>query len=61
MGSLYTKAQAKASLKYDEKFDIIRLRVPKGRKEIYKKAALNENKSLNQYILDKLDLAQNSD
>ena len=39
MGKNYTPAQAKASAEYLKKLDDIRIRVPKGRKLIYKAAA----------------------
>jgi predicted HicB family RNase H-like nuclease len=42
-------------MKYLSKFDEIKLRIPKGQKEELKAAAAAQNKSLNQYILDKLD------
>ena len=54
-----TKAQAKASKKYDEKFDIIKIRVPKGMKEHYKALAESDRKSLNQYIISCLDYFDN--
>lgn len=55
MGAKYTKAQASASKKYDDKMDIIRIRVPKGKKEEYKAKADAEGKSLNQYIIDRIE------
>lgn len=47
-----TKAQAKATEKYMQKFDDIKLRVPKGMREIYRERAAKEGKSLNQYIIE---------
>ena len=48
----YTEAQKKASIKYmAEKTDDIRLRVPKGTKERYKKAAEARGMSMTQFIL----------
>lgn len=55
MGRTYTKAQAKASAEYDKKFDIVKFRVPKGKREEYKQKAEAEGKSLNQYIVDKIE------
>lgn len=55
MGSQYTKAQAKASRKYDEGQDIIKIRVPKGKKNEYKAMADAVGKSLNKYIIDKIE------
>lgn len=52
MGKNYTAAQAKASSVYIKKLDDIRIRVPKGRKFIYKSAADASGKSLNQFIID---------
>lgn len=47
--------------KYLEKFDKVEIRVPKGQKENYKKAAERESKSLNQFIIDLIeDYIQNS-
>lgn len=49
----YTEAQKKASIKYmNEKTDDIRLRVPKGLKEKYKKAADDRGKSMTQFIIE---------
>lgn len=51
-GQYYTEAQKKASIKYmAEKTDDIRLRVPKGTKERYKKAAEARGMSMTQFIL----------
>lgn len=55
MGSQYTKAQAEAAKKYLNNLDEIRIRVPKGKKEEYKQKAEAEGKSLNQYIIDKIE------
>lgn len=49
----YTEAQKKASIKYmSEKTDDIRLRVPKGLKDKYKKAATARGKSMTQFIIE---------
>ena len=45
--------QRKASnKKYLDKFDEIKIRVAKGKKDEYKQKAENVGKSLNQYIID---------
>lgn len=41
-----------ANKRYLEKFEEIRVRVPKGMKDIIKNAAQMQGKSLNQYMLD---------
>lgn len=49
----YTEAQKRASMKYiKEKTDDIRLRVPKGVKERYKKEAEKRGISTTQFILN---------
>lgn len=49
----YTEAQKKAIIKHlKEKTDDIRLRVPKGLKEKYKKEADSRGKSMTQFIID---------
>ena len=53
MGGIYTESQKKAANKYlAEKVEDIRIRVPKGEKELIKSAAEQEGKSVNAYILD---------
>lgn len=55
-GDLMTsKAQIEATKKYLEKLDEIKIRVPSGKKEEYKKLAEAEGKSLNQFIIDKIE------
>lgn len=52
MGSKYTEAQKKASLRYmKEKTDDIRIRAPKGTKERWRAAAEAAGMSLNQFVL----------
>ena len=52
MGSKYTEAQKKASLRYmQEKTDDIRIRAPKGTKEHWTAAAEAAGMSLNQYVI----------
>lgn len=55
MGAKYTKAQAKASAEYLKKIDEIKIRVPKGKKEVYIQMAKEAGKSLNQFIIDKIE------
>lgn len=53
------KAATKAKNKYnDANYDRIALVVPKGKKEEYKARAEAAGKSLNQYIIDKLEVGQ---
>ena len=53
MGGMYTESQKKAANKYlAEKVEDIRIRVPKGEKELIKTAAEQEGKSVNAYILE---------
>lgn len=56
MGSSYTEAQKRASIKYlNEKTDDIRLRVPKGTKDRYKQHAERRGKSLTALIIELLE------
>ena len=55
MGNKYTQSQAQASKKYLQKMEEIKIRVPKGKKEEYRKMAAAVGKSLNQYIIDILE------
>lgn len=55
MAGIYTKAQAKASKRYDSKFEKIVVRVPEGQREKYKKIAEDKGLSLNQYIIKLLE------
>ena len=53
MGSKYTDAQKRASIKYlKESTDDIRIRAKKGTKDKWKEAAAKHGKSLNQFIID---------
>lgn len=45
----------KANETYLAKLDEIKIRVPKGKKEEYKAKADAEGKSLNQFIIDKIE------
>lgn len=52
----YSEAQKRASIKYmSEKTDDIRLRVPKGTKERYRKEAEKKGISMTQYIVNAVD------
>ena len=56
MGGKYTEAQKKASMKYlNEKTDDVRVRVPKGTKNEWRKAAEGSGKSLQQFIIDAVE------
>lgn len=51
--SRYTEAQKKSAEKYlKEKVEDIRIRVPKGQKQVIKDYAEAQGKSLNQFIVD---------
>lgn len=47
-----SEAQKKASVKYLEKLDEVRIRAEKGTKDRWKNAAADQGKSLNQFIVD---------
>ena len=52
----YPEAQAKAAKKYlKESVEDIRIRVPKGQKDIIKAAAENAGESLNTYVRKSID------
>lgn len=54
--SRYTQAQNRATQKYiKENYDQITIRVPRGYKTIYKVMAAQQGKSLNQFIIDKIN------
>lgn len=58
MGSEYTEAQKKASIKYmQEKTDDIRLRVPRGTKSRWKAAADRCGVSMTKYVQDAVEAA----
>ena len=52
MGATYTEAQARAAKEYLKKRDEITIRVPKGKRDEYRKMADAEGQSLNQFIID---------
>lgn len=45
-----TEAQLKASKKYHDKFDDIKVRVPKGERQVWQEHAAGQNESLNTFI-----------
>ena len=50
-----SEAQKKASVKYLEKLDEVRIRMPKGRKDDIKAAAVAAGESMNQYIINAVE------
>ena len=50
-----SEAQKKASVKYLEKLDEVRIRAGKGTKSRWKNAAANRGKSLNQFVIDAVE------
>lgn len=50
-----SEAQKKASIKYLEKLDEIRIRMPKGKKDDIKAAATAVGESMNQYVVNAVD------
>lgn len=50
-----SEAQKKASVKYLEKLDEVRIRAEKGAKSRWKNAAANRGKSLNQFVIDAVE------
>lgn len=58
----YTEAQAKAAKKYlKESVEDIRIRVPKGQKDIIKAAAESAGESLNTYVRNAIDRRMEQD
>ena len=56
MGEKYTDAQKKASMKYmKEKTDSIQIRATKGTKDKWRKAAEENGKSMNQFIIESVE------
>ena len=51
----YTETAAKATRKYLQKFEEIKIRVPKGDKDYYKAAADRAGESLNQFTIRALN------
>lgn len=54
-------AQKKASAKYLEKLDEIRIRIPKGQKDDIRAAAAAVGESMNQYIINAIERRMGSD
>jgi len=52
---MLSETRKKANEKYFEKFDDIKVRVPKGKKEEYKQLAENNDMSLNALIIELLE------
>lgn len=52
---MLTEAQKKANNKYFERFDDIKIRVPKGKKDEYKAHAQSKGMSLNAYIISLIE------
>ena len=53
----YSEAQKRATKKYvSEHYDEIKIRIPKGQKDVLRERAESEGKSLNQYVVDRLNL-----
>ncbi len=53
--SKVSEAQKKATNKYLEKFDDIKIRVPKGKRDVYKEYAASQGTSLNNLIVALLE------
>lgn len=56
-----TEGQRRAIAKYQAKLDEIKVRVPKGKREIYKSFAESQGKSLNALIVELLDREMSRD
>lgn len=54
-GMSVSEAQKKASVKYLEKLDEVRVRAEKGTKKRWKNAAASRGKSLNQFVVDAVE------
>ena len=53
---MYNESQKKATAKYNTKaYDDIKLRAPKGKREIYKTFAESQGMSLNAWVLSLMD------
>ena len=50
-----SEAQKQASVKYLEKLDEVRIRMPKGKKDDVKAAAVAVGESMNQYIINAVE------
>ena len=58
MSGKYTEAQKNATLRYLDKWAIIKVRVSEEKKEEYRQKANNAGKSMNQFIIDLLENAE---
>ena len=56
---MVTEAEKKAQKKYDSQFDVIRFRVPKGKREVIQKFAERHGESVNQMINRLIDEEMN--
>lgn len=54
-GMSVSEAQKKASVKYLEKLDEVRVRAEKGTKNRWRNAAASRGKSLNQFVVDAVE------
>ena len=52
-----SKAQLEGNKRYLEKLDDIKIRVPKGHRDVYKDFAATQGKSLNAMVVDLLNAA----
>ena len=53
---MYNESQKKATAKYNTKaYDDIKIRVPKGKREIYKAYAETQKMSLNAYVINLIE------
>ena len=52
-----SEAQKQAVKKYQEQLDDIKIRVPKGHRDVYKDFAATQGKSLNAMVVDLLNAA----
>lgn len=57
----FTEARKKANEKYLNSLDEIKVRVPKGKKQIIKEAALINNETMNEFIVKAIDNRINQD
>lgn len=49
------KSKLEATKRYHQKLDSVAIRVPKGKREVYKKFAESKGKSLRRYIMDLIE------
>ena len=58
---MITEAEKKAIAKYHAKLDEIKVRVPKGKREVYKAYAASKGKSLNALIVELIEFEMKCD